>query len=191
MSHELEPSSGHDRTRPFGSNGVDVGMCAAHLIEKLQAQPETTEQSGEQTWLKEDDQALDELLELEWYIPFIDPSAVGADHVIRMVGCIDDLHSALPFTTAERHWLVSCYRNLAPEWKENYRLSNRKMALMDKGVHEIVEVSNIMRRWHSWRRQTDEFEGHQSLHMAGNALRWIAGATAPDVSLPGNDAIAA
>jgi hypothetical protein len=191
MSHELTPSNGQER-RAFGDNGPDIGIWAGYLLKSLHgAQAEAAQDASEKEWLEEDSQSLDELVELEWYIPFLDPSAESELAVIRMNGIISNFHSALPFTEAERQWLVSCYRKSTPEDKDNSRRSYLKMALMDRGIYQIVEERDIMRRWHSWRRQTDEFEGHPGIHIAGNELRYMAQLANVDVPFPGDTAQAA
>lgn len=44
-------------------------------------------------------------MEMEWYMTFLEPNDVDTDEVIELADHVNRLHSAMPFTEAERHWL--------------------------------------------------------------------------------------
>ncbi len=173
MAHEDPSTDERKSERLYGDNGPDVGNSAVQLLESIDGlQHRVAEGHGERTWLKEDYEALECWLELEWYIPFLESSEVEVDDAIELMGHIDTVRSAVPFTSAERHWLTYTYRN-KPDDYECSRLRDSEISLISGGVRQVVQGRDLMRRWQSWCRQTDEFQGQGSLEIAQDALQKI------------------
>jgi hypothetical protein len=94
-------------------------------------------------------------------------------------------HDALPFSAAERRALaMRCSTmNERPVVEERLRLEAATMT--ESGLRRVVQGGDLVRRWWSWRRQTDEFAGQGSADLAHRALGDIAWRFMPK-PLPGD-----
>jgi len=49
-------------------------------------------------------------------------------------------------------------------------IRKQRFEVFSGGMHRVVKGRDLMRRWWSWRRETDEFEGQGSLEQAKVAI---------------------
>jgi hypothetical protein len=110
----------------------------------------------------------------------------------QLLGSLATLREALPYSEAERRWLVDTHEQLTAQHSEYYtggtgeRLSIRPPSgellqhikategeIVSAGLRQVVQGRDLVRRWWSWRRQTDEFADQGSreiVHLALNEL---------------------
>lgn len=156
----------------FGPIGGDVARYAGELIGYMS--PELDSPSGQSGW-PTPTRPLEVWLELEADIQLIDvPTDVTYEGRQKLHDTLHAFHTALPFNEAERDWLCQTYNRLGerhlvteiPELIEGY-----EDHIMMAGVRRVVSGRDLMRRWITWRREADEYEGQGSLGQARNALR--------------------
>lgn len=92
-------------------------------------------------------------------------------------------HVALPFHEAERQWLYDLYAVDRPKPLDAVRRS-REAIIVSGGLQRVVHGRELLRRWWSWRRQTDEFSGQGTVDIAREALREMNEKYAPERGLP-------
>lgn len=109
----------------------------------------------------------------------------------------DQFHRALPYSEAERQWLVGTHPPEPPrptplrqrtleEEQERYheRYFGLEARIVSAGLIHVVSGRDLMRRWLSWRSETDEYTGQGSLDQAREALADLIKLVAPDETLP-------
>lgn len=111
------------------------------------------------------------------------------------------LHSALPYSEAERHWLIDTHPPdpllLLPvpldnktifEAQSRYheRYFGLEARIVSAGLIHVVSGRDLMRRWLSWRSETDEYTGQGSLDQARDTLAGLIKLVAPDEDIPGS-----
>jgi hypothetical protein len=96
-----------------------------------------------------------------------------------------DYRDATPFTEAEGRWLLNTYRNIGfanPSVSQEQifaAINAEEGRIMSSGLRRVVYGHDLLRRWWSWRRQTDEYTGQGSLDAARLALAGIYEYTMP------------
>lgn len=95
-------------------------------------------------------------------------------------------YEALPFSTAERRWIGQVLGNSSkPQERTRELLVGVEAEILDKGLRTTIKGSDVLRRWWSWRRQIDEFEGAGSFDAARCALEGIAATLMTKSIMPG------
>jgi hypothetical protein len=109
------------------------------------------------------------------------------------------LHSALPYSEAERHWLTDTeppnplllltppidHKTIVEEQSRHHeRYFGLEARIVSAGLIHVVSGRDLMRRWLSWRSETDEYTGQGTLAYAQDALADLIELVAPDESLP-------
>ena len=93
------------------------------------------------------------------------------------------LHGAMPFDEVERDWLFEAHDET--QGPNSITLIRRREAtIVSGGLRRVVQGRDLIRRWWSWRRETDEFSGQGSLDQARDALRDLVVAHCDDPELP-------
>ena len=109
------------------------------------------------------------------------------------------LHSALPYSEGERHWLMNTEppdpllllpvpldNKTIVEVQSRYheRYFGLEARIVSAGLIHVVSGRDLMRRWLSWRSETDEYTGQGSLDLARDALASLIKLVAPDEDIP-------
>ncbi len=181
MRNEME----HDEHRPvegyrYGNDSRNMATAGEGFIREVVENSEKVQSGEPRVWNESDDMALEVWIEAEFLVPFLAPKdgVVTTDESYELFSDIGRLHGAVPFSDAERHWLVDKYRDMSDD-KQRSRLREQEIHLMSGGVRQVVQGRDLMRRWWSWRRQVDEFEGQRSLDAAIEAMQKIVDKVTP------------
>jgi hypothetical protein len=83
-------------------------------------------------------------------------------------------HEALPFSEGERRWLTNACNNFeeCPVAEEVIREDYGE--IVSGGLRRVIQGGDLIRRWWSWRRHTDEFQGQDTVTVAKIGLARIA-----------------
>lgn len=159
---------------PFGDVGTEIVTFARLLTKSFSADPEASDELGAMS--RTDCWDLEYMLELEHLIPLIDvPVELEGDVRQRAHDAFGALHTALPFSEAERGWLVSVWRQERLQAVEDLPvvMSNHEAQIISAGVQRAVSGRDLMRRWTAWRRGRDEFDGYDGFTQAREALQSV------------------
>jgi hypothetical protein len=88
-----------------------------------------------------------------------------------------DFHIALPFSEAERGWLLSLCEKLVDSDDVSYlphALALYEADIVAAGVRQHVSGRELGHRWHDWRGQTGDYTDQGTLAIARTALGAIA-----------------
>lgn len=101
---------------------------------------------------------------------------------------IDDIlhsyHVALPYDEAERWWLCEAMSKTVDRSDRFAAIRHIDDRLVTGGLRKVVYGRELLGRWWSWRRGTDQFAGQGTVGLAREALRTLVETTAPDLGLP-------
>lgn len=161
-------------SEPFGDVGTEIAYYARQLIDTLSGRPapERTPTGG---MPDSDRKAFFEWITLEHLVPLVDrPSEVEGDVRQRAHDSLVKLHTALPFSEAEREWLVGLYRQnpRGPEALPEMAATHEAEILIN-GVRRSVSGQELTERWVNWRQETGEFANQGSLDVAREALHSV------------------
>jgi hypothetical protein len=133
-------------------------------------------------WVESDHGAMYCLVSLEQkYQPFVIPDPAVAEqprHRLELgrqvAECLSRYHAALPYGVAERRILTQVYGQVVRRHHEEnevmQQLQAGEYAVSSGGLRQVIQGRDLVRRWWSWRRQTDEFTGQGSLDAARDAI---------------------
>jgi hypothetical protein len=101
----------------------------------------------------------------------------------------DNFHTTLPFTEAERHWLVftmyvsgEAYSSQAAhESTETGEVGRLVRTTYDAGRFREIRGRDLLDAWWAWRRDVFEFEEQGGIDYAREALRGMAEILVPQV----------
>jgi hypothetical protein len=140
--------------------------------------------------------SLYKMAHLEWFLsetPLDLGSGQCAERMNRLQAIVAGLavyHEALPFSEAERRWVSNTCATVNSDREYQWRAAKasvameivnaRRAEIMTAGVRRAIVGSELLRKWVSWRRQTDEFEGQDSFRTACLGLWIIVGAFASE-----------
>jgi hypothetical protein len=94
-------------------------------------------------------------------------------------------HEATPFGEAEREWLFENVSFHVPRQEgEIEDQLGGEPRVISEGVHKVIAVQELIRRWLAWRQQTDEFSDQGTLDRARTALAHLMTNVTPDTPLP-------
>jgi hypothetical protein len=156
----------------FGDVGWEIAYFARELITHFSTEPEPLG-DGSQGMPQGDCQALEDWVMLDHQVPLIEvPPEV--DGLVRQQAqdALLDFHIALPYSEAERKWLIGLYLDRPGRTAEHKPrlLELYEDRILMAGVRRVVSGRDLMRRWTAWRREIDEFEGQGALDQARQAL---------------------
>lgn len=159
-----------------------IAWALAHVLDDLS----TEQPSSDNAWQERDIMALEDWSALETVLR--DVNTTGQSSGARTFDAlVHTFHTALPFSEAERGWLLRVHMeepraaSLADIPKI---LSQREERVVSEGLHRTISGRDLMRRWLSWRRESNEFSGTISKHVAREALRGMIEMIAPGYELP-------
>lgn len=93
--------------------------------------------------------------------------------------------TALPFSEAEREWLFNIVESEdRPHCLAAIR-ARKPEVIVSSGLRRVLYGRELLRKWWSWSRDTDEFSGQGTLDIAREALQHMNEKYAPHHGLPG------
>jgi hypothetical protein len=113
----------------------------------------------------------------------------------RLHGSLAVFREAMPYSEAERRWLVDMNRQRkersvprpdgysrapAPVKEQLLDFNAAEDEIVSAGLLQVVSGRDLTRRWWSWRRQTDEFTDQGSREIAYQALQDLGHMLVPD-----------
>jgi hypothetical protein len=165
---------------PYGRPAFLLGLRAFDALYDLCDVPIRTEGG----WVTSDLRALQGWFNIEEKAALVrdDPEA-DAEHTEHIDGMLFRYRVTLPFDEAERHWLYDAYDAAWGPDSVNI-LCRQEAEIVSSGLRRTVPGYALIRRWWSWRRECDEFEGQGTLRLAREALRELVETLSPDLGLP-------
>jgi hypothetical protein len=170
---------------PYRDEGQEVGNLAHDLLDYL-SQPLVPEQRQDGGWYEPESDALAVLVSLDWIVPHIRAGGeVSIDEMEAFDTRLAAFRAALPLTDPERHWLVKVVGAVDANYAQAAEnLGEREDDIISAGMRQRVSGRDLLRRWHSWRMETDEYAGQGTLDLAREALRGVVQLILPDEPLP-------
>lgn len=161
-----------------------MGYGATELLGSLCA-----ERPSEQPkrWQTEDGASVRHLVHIERNLWLTDDHQDGP--LLHFRKYVEDFHTALPFSESERGMVLRAagveYEYL-PERDDEILswLEVKEELVISAGLRHVVRGRDLARRWLSWRREADEYEGQGTLDVAREALRDIIQLVTPKEPLP-------
>jgi hypothetical protein len=188
-----EPQEGEAGYSPYGITGGDIGDAAVNLRDRIAASGEQTAlPSHPPVWDKADEMALSYLLRIEERLPSPSFERELGEPIETHFPDLARFHAALPFTDAEREWLVAKSRALWQfEPKDMQAIHDRTLSIEQKitelGAQQGVAGADMVRRWAAWRRNADEFKENSTREDAAYALDKLVGVLYPYGPYPYDD----
>ena len=146
-----------------------IMQAAGAVLDDLEERP-TWEPGQTRRWSWTDKVSFLLWNQLESHLPEVDGAALRN----ALVEPVNTLHTALPYSEAERHWLVhTSWRSGDTGSKWLARTRQQEVQLISNGLIRIIYGRDLVRRWWAWRRQTDEYTGQDSLSLACDGLTGI------------------
>jgi hypothetical protein len=175
-------------SEPFSDIGTEVADYAADLLDHFSTPLDPAEPTlrSEPVYL-----ALECVVNIEWLLPLVAPDceeAVGESQG-QLGSLLRAYHTALPFSEAERAWLVDLTAN-DDEGNSHFAhetptyISQQEDRIVASGVHQVVSGRDLMRRWIDWRREAEEYKDQGTLDMAREALSGLVVLLGPRVPVP-------
>jgi len=180
INFEVSMDTGRERSpiqsrfgEPFGDVGTEIVYYVDELITSLSDVPEALSESGAMP--RADCAALADWLTLEQLVPLVDvPVELEGDVRQRAHDALNAFHTALPFSEAERDWLVRLYRHRSPTGEDlPAMIDTCNDQIVSAGIKREVVGRDLMRRWIVWRREDAEFAGEHSVDEARGALQGV------------------
>jgi len=107
----------------------------------------------------------------------------GSKSAYRLAELLDKYRVALPFSEAERHWLLAAYDQAwGPESIATIRAQTAEV--VSAGVRARIVGAQLIRRWASWRRQADEYQDRGTVNIAQGALLDMITTYSPNLEVP-------
>lgn len=157
---------------PYGWDGDQGGEHALQLLENLLAPKTPMPFAPGETprWDKIDQQGFYFLYALQGDMNCIDPHYDETISTGELFDHWHDLTPALPFSEAERYWMVEAQRRhqrahkqRGPDFPLSESIVTEEAVVLSAGLRQVLRGHDLARRWAAWRRETDEFAGQCSL----------------------------
>lgn len=171
-----EPQEGEPGYSPYSMTGEDIGNAAVNLRDRVAAYGvHDSIPNRPPIWNKADDMAFSCFLDLEERLPSPSFERERGEPIETHFPDLERFHAAVPFTAAERDWLVAKSRALwEVEPKDMLAIHNGTFSMEQKiielGAQQGVAGTDMVRRWAAWRRNLHEFRDHPTSEEAGDAL---------------------
>lgn len=179
MNQLVDAEVGRPKPIPFGQGRPLLGVAAVDTLYDLCEVPRWTE--GNRRWAPSDKWSFHNWFNIEVKIPAAQ-AEMGTD-IEDLNAVLLQFHGALPFDEVERDWLFDAYDKAYGE-NSIKTLRRQEATIVSGGLRRVIQGRDLMRRWWSWRRETDEFSGQGSLDLAREALRELVETYSPDMELP-------
>src|ERR1700682_5309756 len=166
-----------DYTQKLGQYGV--GLLDYLCIERPDA--------DDPDWQQRDSLGWDQWMSLEHTLQDLSlPAELDAERQLRPFHeRVHRFHTALPYTEAERGWLMTangCTGGTLEEMPG--KLYDQEECIVAAGLLRVVNGRDLTRRWISWRRETDEYTGQDMVDYTRELLRDVIQLGTPDLPLP-------
>jgi hypothetical protein len=186
---ELMRNPQPEHREPYGKAPALLALRAVDLLHDLSDVPEWSEGKRWQ-WVQSDRLALHGWysLELETLDAFTEPD-LSRNQVGDMLSLLSDFRATLPFDEAEGNWLLDAYGDAFTEGQSapvSHVRRHKPEVIVSRGLHRVVDSRDLLRRWWSWRRDTDEFAGQSGVDFSREALRKMIDTLTPGRELPSN-----
>jgi hypothetical protein len=152
---------------PYGMTGGEAGEHALGLLENLLAPKTPMPFAPGETprWDDTDIGAIDYVMELDADMRCLDPTfEEGSVNTGETHKAWQALELSLPFNEGERRWLINALRQPSghihqPGVRARYphAFLPTEASVVTGGIRRPVDGLDVVRRWASWRRETDEF----------------------------------
>ncbi len=177
MTDREAPSS--LKPQPFGNGPLLLGIHASDLLYDLCDVP-TWSQAQRWQWIDTDKITFHNWFTVEEHVPTaLGEPGLSTDQIDTITGLLGDLNVALPYDEAERHWLYAAYDEAYGPNSVSIIEQREPVEVVTRGLRRVIDGRDLMRRWWAWRRETDEFRGQGTLHVAREALRELIETVAP------------
>jgi hypothetical protein len=186
-----EPEAPSPKPQPYGNGPLLLGISAYDFLYDLSYDvPTTWPENRRWQWLKSDGRAYNTWHSLQEHVPsaLAEPD-LNADQIELITGLVTNVNVAVPYDEAERSWLYGAYidaYNEAGAGSIGIIRQRQPEEIVSRGLRQVIDGRDLMRRWWAWRRETDEFSGQGSLDIARGALRSLIETVAPS-DLPAAD----
>lgn len=177
-------SNRHDH--PYGDVGKQAGEYAHMLLEYLSQSVAGPPEYIDHGWHCADGDALQSLGEFEYFLVHTRATAeVSAEEMQKFDSKLAAFQTALPFTEAERYWLVKGKGRVAVHYEHIEKsIGQHEEEVVSAGIRKVINGRDLMRRWLAWRRETDEYANQGTLDIAREALRGMVEMLNPGEELP-------
>ncbi len=184
MEHDRPTSN--EANHPYGDVGHYAGLEAYSLLDFL-SRHIAAEECNEKGWHDNDGDAISALGAFDWLLTHIRATEEVsteemADFDIKVIA----FRAALPFTEAERNWLVKpSYGSLDPLYENLVKaVHSWSGEVISAGIRTAIDGHDLLRRWVAWRREIEEYADQGTLDVARETLRGIVAILAPRKALP-------
>jgi hypothetical protein len=170
---------------------LEVGESANNALDALSVDLEELP-SDEHGWTSADSYALNYLVDIEVLAEtMVPPESTPLHNRQRAEHLVRSLRNALPFTGAERWWLLrdgfakirqSDSRPADKEYMDPIR--NARPCLVSEGLQRDIRGQVLLGKFWSWRREVGEYSGGEGLAQARESLAGLVELLTPDLGLP-------
>jgi hypothetical protein len=178
-----DPSSQGER-QPVFSDTPSIAIEAASFLEYLSKS--ALHAAGD--WRPDDKDALCQWAQLEFSLgrcKTAHKNEAEWTRIDRFYELYHDFRTAMPYTEAERAWLLPKVDDaLGADEDEPEQINQLEGRIISAGIRQNVQGRELMRRWISWHREADEYAGQNTLGVARSALAGLIGLLEPQQSLP-------
>ncbi len=189
---------GEGRVSPYGSIATEVGSAALSAAEALAREP--IAYGSQRRWHQDDHDAFHKtlvaanLLKRAGAQQLIDGAYRALSHQTpegvqdAMVGSIDTFHHYLPFTEAERDWLIMiAFRTMTPDDGSMdiepqipaQRVRRRTETWISAGEMVEMDGRTLLGRWWAWRHGAREFGNKAAAETVRDSLAYIGATLLP------------
>ena len=176
---------GDDADIEYQTFDKEVGRLAYACLDQLSV-PLATLDSDTHGWTHADRAAWGMVYEVDWLGRLmVPPTGTPLENRIQFDKLMASLRTALPFTEAEREWLLedaASYHSLREGDFDVVRGSEAR--LVSVGLSRVVHARDILQRWWSWRREVGDYADQGGLDQARHALAGLVQLLTPDLGLP-------
>lgn len=166
---------------PYGPNGREVALAAAHLLDNLLAPKAslTFRPFERPRWDSDDLKGFEDFIEVDSGVAFLEPAPdpiVSGDRLAQLFRNVRELNASLPFREGERHWLIAAWlanREPKPSARVEAVAEAEDTTVISAGLRQDLDGRDLVRRWAAWRREEHEFDGQDSRRRAQTLLRSI------------------
>lgn len=141
-----------------------------------------------------DTAAIEALFNIDWLGSLmVPPEVTPLDSRLEANDALRSLRNALPFTDAERWWLLTdTLKNpmrdeSRPERHDAHYFDSVREAettVVTHGSSQTVNGHDLLQRFRAWRRERGEYEGGEGLAQARESLADLMRLFRPDIELP-------
>jgi hypothetical protein len=166
-----------------GHGALSLGLSAYDALYDLcDVSPWSEERRG--YWVPSDKRSFQGWFNIEdRTTPALADPTITEDQVEHLTEMLFTYNVTLPYDEAERHWLFDAYDGAWGVGSIGI-IRRQETRIVSGGLRRVVYGRELMQRWWSWRRDTDQFAGQGTVDLARDALCTLIEMTNPGVGLP-------